>query len=162
MSTGAEIPGILRDRDQVQVESVEKETVIPRRMNTDIPLILPHERVFPIQIGNQLFRLSGASISSDGMSTVLTDEGCGRETDKPRAPSYFSQFFACQLKEQKENGELRTLYIDRDPVTFSDISLHLQGYHVSPRDSSHFVKLFADAQFYSCMSASPCPVFVGC
>lgn len=77
MSTGAELPGILRDRDQVQVESVEKETVISRRMNTDIPLILPHERVFPIQIGNQLFRLSGASISSDGMSYVLIDEGGG-------------------------------------------------------------------------------------
>jgi len=25
------------------------------------------------------------------------------------------------------------------------------GYHVRPRDGSHFVKLFADAQFYSCM-----------
>ncbi|KAG9236025.1 hypothetical protein BJ875DRAFT_372915 [Amylocarpus encephaloides] len=103
-------------------------------MNTDIPEILPHERVFPIQIGSELFRLSGASISSD-------------------APSYFSQFFQCQLKTAEENGDdtnsIRTLYIDRDPVTFRDISLHLQGYHVSPRDGSHFVKLFADAQFYS-------------
>jgi len=79
-----------------------------------------------------------------------------RQTDKPRAPSYFSQFFQCQLKTAEENGEdtgsVRTLYIDRDPVTFKDISLHLQGYHVSPRDGSHFVKLFADAQFYSCES----------
>jgi hypothetical protein len=33
-----------------------------------IPHILPHERVFPIQIGSELFKLSGASISSDGMS----------------------------------------------------------------------------------------------
>lgn len=31
-----------------------------------IPNILPHERVFPIQIGSELFKLSGASISSDG------------------------------------------------------------------------------------------------
>jgi len=31
-----------------------------------IPLILPHERVFPIQIGSELFKLSGASLSSDG------------------------------------------------------------------------------------------------
>ena len=44
---------------------------------------------------------------------------------------------------------MRTLYIDRDPITFKDISLHLQGYHVQPRDGSHFVKMFADAQFYS-------------
>lgn len=27
--------------------------------------------------------------------------------------------------------------------------MHLQGYHVSPRDGTHFVRLFADAQFYS-------------
>lgn len=33
-----------------------------------IPEILPHERVFPIQIGSELFKLSGASLSSDGES----------------------------------------------------------------------------------------------
>ncbi|KAI9681114.1 MAG: hypothetical protein M1817_002396 [Caeruleum heppii] len=97
----------------------------------DIPKILPHEKVFPIQIGSDLFRLSGASISSD-------------------APSYFSQFFERQLQEDDDGtGGVRTLYIDRDPVTFHDISRHLQGYHVTCRDGSHFVKLFADAQFYS-------------
>ncbi|KAM7212811.1 hypothetical protein V8F06_011799 [Rhypophila decipiens] len=100
-----------------------------------IPKILPHERVFPIQIGCELFKLSGASISSD-------------------APSYFSQYFENQIRQAQENGEdigtaIRTLYIDRDPVTFRDISLHLQGYHVQPRDATHFVRLFADAQFYS-------------
>lgn len=47
---------------------------------------------------------------------------------------------------------MRTLYIDRDPATFEDISLHLQGYHIEPRDGPHFVKLFADAQFFSCKS----------
>ncbi|KAI9052193.1 hypothetical protein LZ554_003552 [Drepanopeziza brunnea f. sp. 'monogermtubi'] len=89
-----------------------------RELNTDIPKTLPHEKVFPVQIGTELFGLSGASISSD---------------EHPRA----------------ESTPIRTLYIDRDPVTFRDIALHLQGYHVTPRDSSHFVKLFADAQFYS-------------
>lgn len=105
------------------------ETTISR-----IPKILPHERVFPIQIGTELFKLSGASLSSD-------------------APSYFSQYFLCQLKAAENNGEdpgaaIRTLYIDRDPETFRDIALHLQGYHVEPRDGTHFVRLFADAQFY--------------
>jgi hypothetical protein len=52
-----EPPGILRDPAVTQA----------RKWNTEIPNILPHERVFPIQIGSQLFRLSGASISSDGM-----------------------------------------------------------------------------------------------
>ncbi|KAK8130334.1 hypothetical protein PG999_002714 [Apiospora kogelbergensis] len=100
-----------------------------------IPKILPHERVFPIQIGTELFKLSGASLSSD-------------------APSYFSQYFVCQIKQAAESGEslntaIRTLYIDRDPLTFKDIALHLQGYHVQPRDGQHFVRLFADAQFYT-------------
>jgi len=100
-----------------------------------IPKLLPHERVFPIQIGCEVFKLSGASISSD-------------------APSYFSQYFQAQVKQAEETGEdlsnvIRTLYIDRDPETFRDISLHLQGYHVQPRDATHFVRLFADAQFYS-------------
>lgn len=37
-----------------------------------IPKILPHERVFPIQIGSELFKLSGASLSSDGMYTWIS------------------------------------------------------------------------------------------
>lgn len=36
-----------------------------------IPQILPRERVFPIQIGGELFKLSGASLSSDGSSRAL-------------------------------------------------------------------------------------------
>ncbi|KAJ5625285.1 hypothetical protein N7510_001594 [Penicillium lagena] len=90
---------------------------------------LPPEKVFPIQIGSDLFRLSGASIASD-------------------APSYFSQFFEDQLA-QGNASNLRTLYIDRDPATFHEIARHLQGYHVRPRDGAQFVKLFADAQFYN-------------
>lgn len=100
-----------------------------------IPQILPRERVFPIQIGGELFKLSGASLSSD-------------------APSYFSQYFLCQIQSAEQKGEdpsasIRTLYIDRDPQTFRDIALHLQGYYVIPRDGTHFVRLFADAQFYN-------------
>ncbi|EMC92064.1 hypothetical protein BAUCODRAFT_78345 [Baudoinia panamericana UAMH 10762] len=93
-------------------------------------MILPARKVFPIQIGDKLFRLSGASISSD-------------------APSYFSQFFEEQLRQNEGADSVRTLYIDRDPATFEDIALHLQGYHIQPRDGPHFVKLFADAQFFS-------------
>ncbi|KAK5122642.1 hypothetical protein LTR85_003905 [Meristemomyces frigidus] len=94
------------------------------------PVVLPARKVFPIQIGDKLFRLSGASISSD-------------------APSYFSQFFEEQLRQNEGADSVRTLYIDRDPATFEDISLHLQGYHIEPKDGPHFVKLFADAQFFS-------------
>ncbi|KAI9888373.1 MAG: hypothetical protein M1814_000534 [Vezdaea aestivalis] len=111
------------------VEDGQVSGVIKGQNFPDIPKILPHEKVFPIQIGSKLFRLSGASISSD-------------------APSYFSQFFIKEMKQKETTVGVRTLYIDRDPTTFQDISRHLQGYHVHPRDSGHFVKLFADAQFY--------------
>ncbi|KAJ5708691.1 hypothetical protein N7488_008492 [Penicillium malachiteum] len=90
---------------------------------------LPPEKVFSIQIGSDLFRLSGASIASD-------------------APSYFSRFFEEQLRVS-DASSIRTLYIDRDPDTFKEIARHLQGYHVRPRDGAQFVKLFADAQFYT-------------
>jgi hypothetical protein len=67
-----------------------------------------------------------------------------------RAPSYFSHFFGQQLHDNGGRaGDVRTLYIDRDPDTFRDLALHLQGYHITPRDGEHFVKLFADSQFYS-------------
>ncbi|KAF2430824.1 hypothetical protein EJ08DRAFT_211220 [Tothia fuscella] len=93
--------------------------------------VLPAGKVFPIQIGSELFRLSGASISSD-------------------APSYFSHYFGEQLIQTGGRAsQVKTLYIDRDPATFRDIGLHLQGYFVKPRDEEHFVRLFADAQFYS-------------
>jgi hypothetical protein len=71
--------------------------------------VLPAGKVFPIQIGSELFRLSGASISSD-------------------APSYFSHYFGEQLLQTAGRpSAIKTLYIDRDPHTFKDICLHLQG-----------------------------------
>lgn len=36
-----------------------------------IPMVLPARKVFPIQIGDKLFRLSGASISSDGEYLIV-------------------------------------------------------------------------------------------
>ncbi|KAL9097088.1 MAG: hypothetical protein Q9163_006380 [Psora crenata] len=53
--------------------------------------------------------------------------------DTPRAPSYFSTYFEEQIRREEEGalGGIKTLYIDRDP------------------DTTHYVKLYADAQFYS-------------
>lgn len=50
------VPGIPADSDAGPNE----------RTISKIPEILPRERVFPIQIGGEMFKLSGASISSDG------------------------------------------------------------------------------------------------
>ncbi len=48
-------------------------TTSSRRPATEppAPLVLPARKVFPIQIGDKLFRLSGASISSDGQWRLL-------------------------------------------------------------------------------------------
>ena len=68
--------------------------------------------------------------------------------------------------DENGNGSTKTLFIDRDPDTFADICRHLQGtkseraalkhsinavsgYYIVPRDNAHYVRLYADAQFYS-------------
>ncbi|KAJ5100093.1 hypothetical protein N7532_007094 [Penicillium argentinense] len=116
---------------------------------------LPPEKVFSIQIGSSLFRLSGASIASDGLSPPLPEQQQQRAvaltSSRILAPSYFSHFFEEQLRIN-DAANCRTLYIDRDPATFQEIARHLQGYHVRPRDGHQYVKLFADAQFYTCWS----------
>jgi hypothetical protein len=62
-----------RATDRVNAPSGKKTPVLERRnTSTTHPtasvgsLVLPARKVFPIQIGDKLFRLSGASISSDG------------------------------------------------------------------------------------------------
>ncbi|KAI1972049.1 hypothetical protein LOZ53_006212 [Ophidiomyces ophidiicola] len=62
------------------------------------PTPLPPEKVFPIQIGSELFRLSGASIASD-------------------APSYFSQFFEEQLRQNGDNST--DIIFDRETIRTS-------------------------------------------
>ena len=52
-----------------------------------------------------------------------------------RAPSYFSRFFEEQLRSSDDpGGGVKTLYIDRDPITFHDICRHLQGSSSVPPD----------------------------
>ncbi|EPS43273.1 hypothetical protein H072_2776 [Dactylellina haptotyla CBS 200.50] len=102
-----------------------------------IPSILPHDKVFNVQVGCQMFSLSGASISSDGKSHL------------PDAPSYFSAYFGKQLQDARgQNEPIRALHIDRDPKIFRDIVRHLQGYYVPIRSPEHFAYLFADAQLF--------------
>lgn len=134
-----------------EMDVKEQRRVVESSGSSDM---LPAGRVFPIQIGSALFRLSGASLCSDGkrsLTLIWTALILGKNsTDTSRAPSYFSHFFSDQLHNNGGRAnDVRTLYIDRDPDTFRDIALHLQGYHIVPRDGEHFVKLFADAQFYS-------------
>jgi hypothetical protein len=50
----------------VNDHSYDDDNLVVQDTVNKIPHILPHERVFPIQIGGELFKLSGASLSSDG------------------------------------------------------------------------------------------------
>ncbi len=105
-------PGVLRAGD----------TLLMRNGQNTLPL----EKAFSIQIGWRLFRLSGASIMSDGKLVSVTLQESIAEL--PRAPSYFSTYFEEQLRfEEQGSGPMKTLFIDRDPDTFADICRHLQG-----------------------------------
>lgn len=88
-----------------------------------IPAILPHAKVYLIQVGYKLFRLSGASLLSD-------------------APSYFSAYFS-----QPDNAD-SVLFIDRNPVIFEKIYNHLQGYLVNVESDYEFVHLWLDSYYF--------------
>lgn len=105
-------PGVLRTGDTLSTRNGQSA--------------LPAEKAFSIQIGWRLFRLSGASIMSDGKLVSVPLRGSIAEL--PRAPSYFSTYFEEELRrEEQGNGPMKTLFIDRDPDTFADICRHLQG-----------------------------------
>lgn len=53
--------------------------------------ILPAEKVFPIQIGSELFRLSGASIASDGLSNCSVHRISLRILEHPPTSRNFSK-----------------------------------------------------------------------
>jgi len=88
-----------------------------------IPEILPHERMYSIQIGDKLFKLSGASLSYD-------------------SPSYFTDYFS------NPENEYRTLFIDRSPRVFKKICQHLQGYSIKVQDEYEFMYLYADTTYF--------------
>lgn len=89
-----------------------------------IPEVLPPHNMYNLQIGDKLFVVSGASLSSD-------------------APSYFTNYFL------NADNKDKILFIDRSPEVFHYINLHLQGYHIDIPDGDIFTKLFLDAIYYN-------------
>jgi hypothetical protein len=86
--------------------------------------ILPHSKMYTLQIGNERFVLSGASLSSD-------------------APSYFTNYFSNSANANQ------VLFIDRSPEIFKYIYQHLQGYYVDIEGAEQFTGLFSDALYYN-------------
>lgn len=86
--------------------------------------VLPHEKIYALQIGSEAFQVSGASLSSD-------------------SPSYFTDFFL------KEGNKDKILIIDRSNEIFKLILQHLQGYHLEIMNADIYTRLFNDALYYN-------------
>ncbi|CAG8441512.1 16396_t:CDS:2 [Acaulospora morrowiae] len=85
----------------------------------------PSTGYYTLVVGDRTFKLSTRALYSD-------------------APNHFTHVFSSSLEE----AMTKTMYIERDPVIFSDIVRHLQGYYITPRDEVHFTDLYIDAQYY--------------
>ncbi|AMD18953.1 HBR052Cp [Eremothecium sinecaudum] len=102
----------------------------------EVPVVLPHENVYQIQVGYKLFKLSGVSLSSD-------------------SPSYFTDYFARKEAERRERGGNLSsdvqdiLFIDRSPEVFELIYNHLQGYCINVKDEYQYTMLFVDSMYYN-------------
>ncbi|KAG7700374.1 hypothetical protein KL911_001271 [Ogataea haglerorum] len=94
------------------------------KVDPKIPAVLPFEKMYSIQVGDRLFRLSGASISFD-------------------SPSYFTSFFG-----RKEN-ENKVLTVDRSAAVFDKICSHLQGYCIRADNEYELMHLYADATYFN-------------
>ncbi|KAH3660405.1 hypothetical protein OGAPHI_006991 [Ogataea philodendri] len=94
------------------------------RVDQSAAAVLPYDTIYNIEIGGKLFRLSGASLSSD-------------------SPSYFTSFFS-----HPEN-ETKTLTVDRSSEVFAKIATHLQGYAIRPTDEYDLMRLYADASYFN-------------
>lgn len=91
--------------------------------NPEIPNILPHEKIYSIQVGCKLFKISGASLSSD-------------------TPSYFSEYF------QQQRNSNKVLFIDRNPEIFELIYNHLQGYSINVDNANDYIQLWLDCLYF--------------
>lgn len=108
-------------------KSIMSFTTLPiqtfEEFDPSVPVVLPHEKVYSIQVGYRLFRLSGLSLSSD-------------------SPSYFTKFFS-----EPENEE-KVLFFDRSPRVFEKIYTHLQGYSINVEEDFEFMHLWSDACYF--------------
>jgi hypothetical protein len=62
----AETKAAVSKQRQAEASTARRIAEVAAHLTT----VLPAGKVFPIQIGSDLFRLSGASLSSDGMLSV--------------------------------------------------------------------------------------------
>ncbi|SMN21100.1 similar to Saccharomyces cerevisiae YDR132C Putative protein of unknown function [Maudiozyma saulgeensis] len=124
----------------------------------NIPQILPHENMYKIQIGSTLFKISGASLSSDGPS-YFTDFFIKLENDPSTSENLASLTSPSDTNTQvgvginnSTNAQTTcqtTLFIDRSAEIFKYIYQHLQGYYIDIKDEVQYTMLIADSMYYN-------------
>lgn len=95
-----------------------------RESYESVPDLLPQDKVYKIQVGQKLFKITGRTLSWDG-------------------PNFFTDYF------QKNNTDSEVLFLDRSTECFEIIYRHMQGYFTSIKDEVEYTTLFTDALFYS-------------
>ncbi|SMN21634.1 similar to Saccharomyces cerevisiae YDR132C Putative protein of unknown function [Maudiozyma saulgeensis] len=83
---------------------------------------LPDDKIYTINMGTEVFKLTGLSFNSD-------------------SPNYFTEFFT------KNDGKT-DLFLDRNSLSFKRIMKHLQGYYLDIVDEDEYSMLLADSIFY--------------
>lgn len=120
----------------------------------EIPNYLPAHKMYKIQIGGELFLLSGASISSDGPHSYFLDffqnieneqENRQKKSDDQNENIMLNPFDSRMVNVDVQE---RVLFIDRDPEIFRFIYNHLQGYYITIPNEIIYTKLFSDAMYY--------------
>ncbi|CCF56857.1 hypothetical protein KAFR_0B05620 [Kazachstania africana CBS 2517] len=119
--------------------------VLEGHFDPNIPQILPHDRMYKIQIGTKLFKISGASLSSDGPS-YFTNYFRKRDGDSAGASNLSTTSVDSLSSVSIPNHEV--LFIDRSAEIFDLIYQHLQGYFLDIKDEVQYTMLLADAIYY--------------
>ncbi|KAL3234972.1 Uncharacterized protein RNJ44_02760 [Nakaseomyces bracarensis] len=144
----------------------------PEQFDPNIPQILPHERMYRIQVGKQLFKISGASLNSDGPSfftnyflkrvnknnsnTNNSNANTGGTVGTAGTTNTFSPSSVNSASSPPSGSsgsgsqsDNEVLFIDRSADVFELIYQHLQGYFIEIQDEVQYTMLFADAMYYN-------------
>ncbi|KAH7580913.1 Uncharacterized protein AO441_003997 [Nakaseomyces glabratus] len=140
----------------------------PEQFDPNIPEILPHEKMYRIQVGKQLFKISGASLNSDGPSfftnyflkrtnrATSNNNNAGNNANNAAAnnnnafsPSSVNSTNSPPSGGSYHGSDNEVLFIDRSADIFELIYQHLQGYFIEIQDEVQYTMLFADAMYYN-------------
>lgn len=153
-------------------------SIVEGHFDPNIPQILPHDKMYNIQIGTKLFKISGASLSSDGPSyftnyfikkdsenkynfewTTSLDKkinssvsNSNNENNTPESSRSYASGSSSTFNEFLPPNLYQTkdiLFIDRSPQIFELIYQHLQGYFINIKDEVEYTMLIADAVYYN-------------